>query len=56
MKQNLMEKPKEPLNRILREEGGHGTCEKCGSSMLRIKWWGFFGPKKCIHPKCGYIK
>jgi len=44
--------PPPPLNRLLREDGGCGTCMKCGSSMYRTI--PFFGVKKCIHPECGF--
>lgn len=50
---NKPEPPKPPLSRLLREDGGCGTCPKCGSSMQRTKFI-FFGNKKCIHPKCGF--
>ena len=49
----LPPKPKPPLNRFLREDGGCGTCPKCHSSMMRMKLY-FFGNKKCIHPECGF--
>lgn len=41
-----------PLTRYLREDGGCGTCVKCGSSMVRTI--PFFGVKKCTHPKCRF--
>lgn len=42
-----------PLIRMIREDGGWGTCPKCGSSMMKTKYF-FFGKKKCIHPECGH--
>jgi len=45
--------PKPPLHRHLREDGGWGTCLKCGSSMVKTKLF-FFGKKRCIQPECGY--
>jgi len=45
-------KPIPPLDRLLRENV-YRICPKCGSSMVRTKWF-FFGKKKCIHPECGY--
>ena len=49
-------KPTPPLNRIIRESGGHGICELCGSTVLRMNWWNPFSLKKCIHLECGHIQ
>ena len=47
--------PKPPLTRILREDGGCGTCPKCGSSLIRKSvFFGFTSKKKCIHYDCDY--
>lgn len=44
--------PKPPLCRLFREDVGVGTCPKCGSSIIKTKYF-FFGKKKCINTKCG---
>jgi len=47
-----MNKPKEPILRIIRE-GSVGLCKKCGSS-LEYKWDFIFqfGELGCIQPLC----
>lgn len=42
--------PEPPAGRLLKENGGNGTCKICGSS-LKCKYK-IFGKKKCIHPQC----
>lgn len=45
--------PKPPLTRYVRDDCD-AICSKCGSSMMRRFW--LFGPLKCIHPECGYVR
>ncbi len=45
-----MNKPKPPLNRIIRE-GTVGECKLCNSS-LQTKWFGLIKTEYCIQPEC----
>lgn len=51
---NSSDKPTAPLNSTRREDGGYGTCPKCGSTLSREAWsWTML---KCDnHPECDYI-
>lgn len=48
--------PKPPLTRIVERGAGSSPhiCPKCGSTMKRTGWFGWFGNLKCIQPLCGF--
>jgi hypothetical protein len=48
---NILEPPKPPLGRALREGVGH-FCNNCGSTVSKNGFLGLFGEMLCYNQEC----
>lgn len=48
----MLEKPKPPLSRIIREGDTGPKCPECGSTLKYKIWWLLLKSMYCIQPKC----